>query len=497
MLDLNTQGAYCRTAGGNLQRPDDQKQAVKWMAWSLNKDNGGNGGAAVWDLARQLWKNAGIADFPWMHVRSMEDLTRLISVAEGKDSPAIGVNIEDIVGDHLSLKEVGGYLLDFWVNRYQKPVHMPTLTWVQNGQGWQYVGFANIALEIFIGEGLLKNGYDAKIVNDSIKHAYDEGCKNVTLMFGTKAQSPASYGAEWEYCHSLYTADDIPPSASGWKMWEQIPPCKGTAPPEEPQVPITVAKFPFTGPLYGPSHIQGPSNNKSTNKGLKRAMIRLRYLDQPLGSETDDFGLKLEEALKVFQKEEGISPATGQYGRGTWMLLRYARLTQGPNEGQYAMDALALRYVREDVLKRCYPHPVGALSEVCQDLHQTDGLLGNWAIDFCAPGGTKVVAVERATIKKLSGHDPAEGADNTIGIFGWSIHYETADGYRYFSTHYGARANLSVGQIVDVGQVVGTVGHWPGNPPRSHTHLGVTSPLGTADAKKRITFIKNCPRVIA
>ena len=88
----------------------------------------------------------------------------------------------------------------------------------------------------------------------------------------------------------------------------------------------------------------------------------------------------------------------------------------------------------------------------------------------------------------------ALGAEQTIGIFGWSIHYETAAGYRYFSTHYGLRS-VQEGEIVQVGQIIGTVGSWPGDPGRSHTHLGVTSPLGTADAKKRITTISQAVRV--
>jgi len=169
---------------------------------------------------------------------------------------------------------------------------------------------------------------------------------------------------------------------------------------------------------------------------------------------------------------------------------------ESPNAGKYAMDAKALAFVKLDTLKMCYPHPKGALSEICQDLHETDGLPGNWAIDFCAPGGTKVLAVERVTILKLSGRDPSSGWYGP-GIFGYSIHYETSTGYRYFSTHYGSRANLKVGQVVEVGQVVGTVGHWPGDPSRSHTHLGVTSPFGEADAKKHITAVKGAVHLVA
>ena len=112
-------------------------------------------------------------------------------------------------------------------------------------------------------------------------------------------------------------------------------------------------------------------------------------------------------------------------------------------------------------------------------------------------GGTPVVAVERAKITKLSGRDPAFGADQQVGIYGWSIHYQTPLGYRYFSTHYGYRVPLMVGQTVDAGERLGTIGHWPGDPGRSHLHKGVTSPLGERDARKRILAVANAPRVRA
>lgn len=190
------------------------------MSWSINDDNGGGGGTAVWDKCRSLWNNAGIAEFPWKHVRSMADLQRLISVGEAKNSPAIGVNIEDVVGDKLSLQQVSGYLLDFWVNRYEKPVHMPTLSWVQNQQGWQYMSFAVAALEIFPDEN-----YPSTKPQDCIDHALAEGLTKVTLMFKTKGFTPASYGNFWTLCHSLYTADDITPTAPAWNIWKAPTPC--------------------------------------------------------------------------------------------------------------------------------------------------------------------------------------------------------------------------------------------------------------------------------
>jgi hypothetical protein len=257
-------------------------------------------------------------------------------------------------------------------------------------------------------------------------------------------------------------------------------------------VPLTEKQFPYTGPCYGPSSLKGPTKGK-TEQALKRAQIRLGNFQGDLGQLDPNYNLKLEDAMHEWQRKVGLD-ATGQYGRGSWQAMRSARVPSGPNKGQYAMDALALKLVRDDALKMCYPHLASANSSVCQGLHPTAGLNANWAIDFCAPGGTPVVAVEKATIRRLSGRDPALGAEQTIGIFGWSIHYETASGYRYFSTHYGSRS-VQEGQIVEAGQIIGTVGSWPGDPGRSHTHLGVTSPIGTADAKKRITAVSQATRV--
>lgn len=493
-LDLFQTGTYLRCPGGNVQNVADQQAAgVKWALLNLGTDPCVQRNPSVWDLQRQIYRQHGMPHGPWMHVRSMTDLSFLLGVAVDWQADLIGVNVEDVVDDKLSLQAVGGYLLDFWVNPYGKPVHMATLPWVQNDQGWQHVSFCYLALEMFPKEGqgqLYLDEYER-----CIDHAFDEGAKRVTLLYSTT--SPRSvYPAAVAHC--LYTADNV---ASNWPEWKDTLPQIPPTPKEEPDVPtlpsLTVKQFPYTGPLYGPSNAKGPTNDRLTNKGLKRGLIRLGLLNAPLGSETNDFGAEMETALKKLQRNEGIKPASGQYGRDTWIAMRGARVpAEMPNQGQYAMDKLALSYVRQDALHMCYPHPAGALSQIGQGLHETDGLYGNWAIDFMAPGGTKVVAVERATIKKLSGRAPSSGWYGP-GIFGYSIHYETSEGLRYFSTHYGARSKLTIGQTVDVGQVLGTVGSWPGDPARSHTHLGVTHPLGPTAAKARITEVSKAQRVVA
>lgn len=224
MLDLTSPGAYGRAGGGNQQIPDIQKQVVRWIAWSINADNGGNGGVAVWQPAIDLWNAVGIQNFPWMHVRSMADLQRLIQVGQGKNSPAIGCNIEDVVGDKLDLEQVGNVLKTQW----GKPVHMATLCWVQNGQGWQHVGDSICALEMFYDEVPA-----CRDVQGCVQHALDEGFKTVTLMYKTKLP-PSEY--DLSVCHSLYTSDDITPTLPAWLAWKGPPTC--TAYTKENPVPL-------------------------------------------------------------------------------------------------------------------------------------------------------------------------------------------------------------------------------------------------------------------
>lgn len=255
---------------------------------------------------------------------------------------------------------------------------------------------------------------------------------------------------------------------------------------------LTTAKFPYTGPCFGPPS-PNQTENYSTVKGLKRAMIRLGYLNQQLGDETDDYGAELKSAMKKFEKSENLTQS-GNYGRGEFAALRERKLADGPHAGEYAMDGLALKYVREDLLTLCYPHPDVDGVYVGQGIHETTGIYGNYAIDFMARGGTAVLAPERARITRFSGHDPSLYPNQSAGIWGWSIYFETASGFNYFSTHYGTRT-CKVGQIVECGQQIGTVGRWPGDAGRSHTHLGCSSAFGMAAAKKHILAVSTAPRL--
>lgn len=147
----------------------------------------------------------------------------------------------------------------------------------------------------------------------------------------------------------------------------------------------------------------------------------------------------------------------------------------------------------------CYPHPSedGPLARpAASDLHETAGLPGNWALDFLAPGGSRIVVTELCRVTKLSGHDPAIGVLEG-DVFGWSVYYRaihSPHGF-YYLTHMGNR-NVYVGQWLEVGAIIGHVGHWPGDPGRSHSHLGFTADTGgEAASKAHIVSVSEARRI--
>jgi murein DD-endopeptidase MepM/ murein hydrolase activator NlpD len=184
--------------------------------------------------------------------------------------------------------------------------------------------------------------------------------------------------------------------------------------------------------------------------------------------------------VKQVQREAGLDQS-GVLGPATERALRKAGAFDAKCEEWLAAYERSLHVLY-------YPHPAGATSSVCQHLHPTAGLDGNWAYDFCCPGGTLVVAPEAGEIVKISGHPPTRVIDANVGIYGWNLHLVTDSRYRWFSTHHDY-LQVREGQRVQAGQVIARVGRWPNDPGRSHTHLGVTSPHGEADAKRRIAQV--------
>jgi len=231
-------------------------------------------------------------------------------------------------------------------------------------------------------------------------------------------------------------------------------------------------------------------------EALKRAVYRFLGDDNawthlihssPLVRRT--FGPFFQFRLKQAQAKLGLVP-DGVIGPATEAGLRL--------KGAFDATAdLLLQQYADSHVPLWYPQQKALRQSVCQGLHQTSGLPNNFAMDFCAPGGTVVVASFDCEITRWSGHDPMTGTHGPAhDVFGWSVYVKRKDGTEGFLTHLGSRVGRP-GTSVKGGTKIGTVGNWPHDPGRSHTHFGLTSPQGTSVAKALITAISRGPKVPA
>lgn len=240
---------------------------------------------------------------------------------------------------------------------------------------------------------------------------------------------------------------------------------------------LSEQQCPWTGPYGLPTsglRVEGP-----TPEALKRFCARLGYLPWEPEKWDNRFNQPLSNALSEWD------PGHTGYGQGRWMKARGQRIPKGlEHAGEYALDAIALQLIRQDYLEQhpppppypvnCYPHDKNWPSYCGGFLHPTGGIAGNWAYDFLAGPATPVLAVEAGTVSRTSGYDPATGLHGSNrDVFGWSVYLRCSYGF-YYATHFG-RLLVQAGTQVRVGDVIGFVGDWPHDRPRSHTHLGYTN----------------------
>ncbi len=217
-MNLFDTGTLLRCPGGqNETVPQQIAAGVKWAALNMGRDPCVKQDPVVWNHQRKLYKDAGVPHGPWMHCHSMEDIEFVLGIAKLWGSDLVGVNIEDVVSDNLSLEAVGRLLKPVEI-----PIHLPTMGWVQNGQGWGHVDFCTFALEMFpeVEPLYLKDWQGC------VDHAFKEGCKKVTLLYST--QSPRSVYPNVAHC--LYTADNV----TDWPSWKDTVPQPVPKPPEVP-----------------------------------------------------------------------------------------------------------------------------------------------------------------------------------------------------------------------------------------------------------------------
>jgi hypothetical protein len=229
--------------------------------------------------------------------------------------------------------------------------------------------------------------------------------------------------------------------------------------------------------------------------GHKRAMHRLLgdgQLDELEGKPVSvrrTPGIGFEALVRRLQRK-ARQPQTGVFTERLynelWRVAAYDAKAQN----------LVVRYnATHQTPKLVYPFPSNVNARLCQGLHETGGLPGNWALDWCAPPGSPLVAVEKATVSRLSGSDPDVDRPDAYGVFGWTTYYVARDLRReWFWTHQGRREpGIHVGQVLEAGDPVGYVGDQDYRP--DHIHGGVSSPLGEADARRHVEAVNRAGKV--
>ncbi len=259
---------------------------------------------------------------------------------------------------------------------------------------------------------------------------------------------------------------------------------------------LTVAQCPPTYPYGLPE--SGLRSKGPTAEALKRAMSRMGLF--PWGPFDQQFNRALSDALAEWD------PGHSGYGKGRWEKIRAARVPKGMDHaGEYALDGVALELIRQDYAEQhpppppypslVYPHDKDFQSFTAGFLHVTGGIGGNWALDFMAAPGTPVLAPENGTVSRTAGHDPATGLHGeNRDVFGWSVYLKTSFGF-FYATHFG-RLTVGAGSRLRVGEVMGYVGDWPHDRPRSHTHLGYTNVSHISQLSiNKIRAVASAPRV--
>lgn len=348
MINLLDTGIFLRAPGGNVEHPELHEQVAKWITLNIGGDVGRD--PSRWDTQRRI--NQGrLETFPWLHCHSYADIGYLIATAKQWGSPAIGLNIEDVVSDGLGLESVADIIAELW---FGLPVLIPSLCWLQNDQGWDvFEHTAVFALEIFPDEA-----EEAKHPQDCIDHAFQQigPHAQVTLCYKTRNHDP--HGSDLSIAHSLFAGDDVDPTQKAWGQWVYNLPTHPAQPSSKPPVPKPPkptptpgghnVNVPFKRPLYPPDDPQhrGPSYGVDVT-AVKRAISRAgcwrwQEFDQTYSTGFAHGSASNGGGVAAFQKHLGLKP-TGFYGKETHQALIEYRIPVGlPHAGEFAFDHSAV-----------------------------------------------------------------------------------------------------------------------------------------------------------
>jgi hypothetical protein len=136
-------GSIFRAPDSGIEDAAEQARAgIRWAALNV-----GDYDPARWTLYRSRADAAGIRCFPWLRARVVDDLRKLLQVADRWQSEAVLINLEsEAVDGPLYPATVAEVVRSEWA----RPWGLVTLGWLQNGAGWGNISAADrVYLEIF------------------------------------------------------------------------------------------------------------------------------------------------------------------------------------------------------------------------------------------------------------------------------------------------------------------------------------------------------------
>ena len=141
---------------------------------------------------------------------------------------------------------------------------------------------------------------------------------------------------------------------------------------------LTEKQVPYTGPYYGPSDRRGPMKGK-TAQALKRMLIRMGFFAEDLSDIDPHYNLRLEKAMRSWQRTLPDVRDSGQYGVGSWFAARQARVPKGrPNAGKYALDGFAQNLIQEEWAEQQKPDVNDVRLRMSEFLMLAENHEGKW-----------------------------------------------------------------------------------------------------------------------
>jgi hypothetical protein len=311
-------GLYLRRPDGGVEDVASMKAAgFSWIAINV-----GDHAPAEWSLVEERANAAGVIVLPWRRCNTDAHVNELCDLARREYAGRVIVNAEKELD--LGIVSAAGIVtategMDAALST--EPVLFGTLA------GSPLIEKLVVQLQLFPQE----NPESTKPRNCRAR-AFELGAKTVHFMLGVHNPDPPKPPLDPKSLparqapYSIYTADD----------------CGNVFAPWSPRQPPPL-ELPFTRPLFGPSHANGPSPDCGTAKALKIAMHRAGF--GTFNSPDEMYSEDLETALSNFQRNVGI-PATGQFGRGSFESLRHL-LAVAPRGG-YALTPPARALIEAD-----------------------------------------------------------------------------------------------------------------------------------------------------